>query len=329
MSSYRAQGILAAGFGLIGLAACGIPDQKVDLRSEGPPEILTVMILNENFDEAATFCAPDDEKVPVIITGGCGPGFGFDCCTDCIGICPEVGEADATVTTVSNAEPMFWQVRVVFDELLDPDVETLLDSATDGPCNDDSVTCTGHINTTLPFELECNGVPVAYDGYYNPAGNNVTLPPGPSIVAFPLDFVPTSADCTVTVKDSVVDKDNIPVASDEYTFSIAPLAIIATDPESESVVAADTIVDISFNSLLDLTTVEAGEIIFEDSAGATVAATLSVEDTELLIIPDAALTADETYTVTLPAGSDFADIGGGGMTTAADIVVTFTVDAAA
>ncbi len=332
MSSYRAQGFLAAGFGLLGVGVigCSTPSVSTDLRPEGPPEVLAVLILNENFDEAATYCKPDDEKVPVIVTGGCGPGFGFDCCTDCVGICPEVDEDVPSVEdAVSNAEALAWQVRVVFDELLDPNVEVLYDSDTGGPCTDDSITCDGSIATTNPVTLTCGGVDVAYDGFYDPTGNAVTLPPGPSLVIFPLDFVATSSDCSVSVNGTVHDKDNNPVAPDSYDWSITALQIIGTTPEDTEVVATDTIVDVSFNSLLDAASIDAGEVVLQDSGGTDVAVTIQVDGTELLVVPDAPLTNDETYTLTIPAGSDFADIGGGGMTTADDLVVTFTIEPAA
>ena len=73
MSCNRAQGFLAAGLGVFtlgSLVACGEPDLKTALRPEGDPELLSVMILDEDFTEVATFCKSGDDKVPVIIPGG-------------------------------------------------------------------------------------------------------------------------------------------------------------------------------------------------------------------------------------------------------------------
>jgi hypothetical protein len=339
MSSYRAQGFLAAGFGLLvaggTLVGCGTPDFKTNLRPAGDPEVLTALVINENFDEQATYCKPNDPKVPVVITGGCGTFFGTECCTGCVGVCPAPGEdAPPVMNAVSNAEPLEWWVRVVFDELLDGDaVETLIDATpggTGGPCTDFSTRCTGHIDETQPFTIVCDGATIAYDGFYDPTGNNVTLPPGPSIVAYPLDFVPTSATCTLTINDVVVDKQGNPVPAAQrsgYQWQIAALAFFDITP-ADGATGVDPGVEItlSFNSLMDAGSVEPGEITFVDGNGDPVTFTVEADETELYLVPAADL-ADGDYTVTITAGTTFADIGGGEVTIDADEVITFTVAA--
>ncbi|MCA9679536.1 MAG: Ig-like domain-containing protein [Kofleriaceae bacterium] len=276
-----------------------------------------MMILDEDFTEVATFCKSGDDKVPVIIPGGQQ-------------VCPEPGTDDPPVSTVTNAEPLYWQGRLVFDELLKPDIEVLTDTDTGGPCTADSVTCDGHIDTTLPITLTCNGTAVAFDGLYDPTGNNVTLPPGPSIVFYPLDFVPTSANCEVSITDAVKDKDGnmVPAAQrGPYTWDIAPLALLGTDPEEGAEVDVDAVVDISFNSLIDPGSVAVDEITLTDGT-TDVPFTVDSDSTELLLIPDAPLVAGTTYTLTIADGAELNDIGGGPYTQDGDLVVTFSVPAA-
>jgi hypothetical protein len=119
----------------------------------------------------------------------------------------------------------------MFDELLNPDVEDLV------PDPSDDGTFDGTMVNTQPATLKCNGVDVPYDGYYSPAGNLVTWPPGPSIVIFPVDHsvVPTGAECEVGLKSgAVLDKQGVGVPEDQlaagYTFKIAPLTVAATVP---------------------------------------------------------------------------------------------------
>lgn len=326
MTCYRAQGFLAVGLGLVAfgtVAACSDPELKTALRPAGDPEVLAVMVLDENYEEYATYCKPDDEKVPVVITGG-------------YLICPDPATDDPPVDAITNAEPLSWQARVVFDELLDPDIETLEGYDADGnrePCNTTiHDNCEGHLDITQPLVLTCDGADIAYDGWYDPSGNNVTLPPGPSLVVYPLEFVATSASCTIEVKEMVKDKDGNSVPSGQraiagYTWDIAPLQIFGVDPADESEVATDTIFDVSFNSLIDAGSVAADEITLVDSSDAAVAFTVEADGTELLITPDAALAEGESYTLTLAAGAEFTDIGGGPITLDEAVVVTVTVPA--
>ncbi len=323
MTRIRAQGILAAGVGIVSLgamSACSDPVNKTDLRPEGDPEVLSVMVLiDDGFGtELATFCKPDDDKVPGILPGGQQ-------------VCPEVGSDDPPVSTVANADPLAWWTRVVFDELLDTDIEVLVDGDDPSlPCTDESITCAGHIDTTQPVVIDCGGTEIAYDGWYDPTGNAVTLPPGPSLLIYPLDFVATSTTCTLTINDNVVDKEGRPVPEAQrndaaYTWTLSPLAIAGTDPAADddtAELATDGAIVISFNSLIDAATA-AGDIVLNDGT-ADVAATITADGTDLIITPDAALTADTEYTLTLADGAELADIGGGPYTQEGDLVITFT-----
>src|SRR5690606_23981306 len=133
-------------------------------------------------------------------------------------VCDEdlsVGAEPVSDATSGGAEPTSWYVRVMFDELLDPSVEELVDVL-------DPVTMlptgqfVGSLLNTQPVVLRCDndgdgaGAPVeiAYNGYYSPSGNRVTWPLGPSLVIQPIEprDVATSATCTVELKDNFTDK---------------------------------------------------------------------------------------------------------------------------
>jgi hypothetical protein len=341
MFSYRAQGLLAAlVLALSALGACGEPEFKTSLRPEGDPEVLAVLVVNENYDEAATYCKPGDDKVPGIITGGCGTFYGFECCDSCRGICPEAGTNEPAVAdgSVRNAEPLDWSIRIIFDELLKADVVETLEGRDENrarvSCTDEHVTCEGHIDTTRPVTLTCGGVPVPYDGWYDPTGNAVTLPPGPSIVVYPLDLVATSAQCTVTLDPAkVIDKDGNPVPPAQrgpYTWSIAGLDIVGISPRNAATGVDPAVeIEIGFNSFIDADSVDAGEITLVDSGDNAATFTVIDDGTTLVLTPDAELTAGETYTLTLTQGATFADIRGGTMTLGADIAISFTIAAAA
>lgn len=326
------QAWLASGFGAIALAACGTPDLSTNLRPEGPPDVLAVMVQTDEFSEfggvpqeTATFCKDGDEKAPGVIGQ---PDFSI------VQICPEGADDTFTVETVTNADPMTWHARIVFDELLDPDFEQLTDSATGGPCTDDSETCDGHIAGSHPVDLLCAGQAVDYDGYYSPNGNALSWPPGPSIVVIPSDFIATGTECTVTVNSIVTDKDGTAVPTDQvgpYTFSISGLALLGTDPEETdplSEVTPDYELSVFFNALIDDASVDAGEItLHDDTADADVAFTVTADGTTLVITPDAELTDGSDYTLTVTAGAEFSDVEGGTLTVEEDVVAPFTVTA--
>src|SRR6202042_2484260 len=86
---------------------------------------------------------------------------------------------------VTNADPSAWYVRIMFDELLDPNVETLVPNIDPTTMMPDG-TFTGTLANTLPVTLQCTDAAgamqdVPYDGYYSPSGNALTNPLGPSL----------------------------------------------------------------------------------------------------------------------------------------------------
>jgi hypothetical protein len=218
----RSQGTLAVAACVLELAACGQPTERTDLRPHGPPEVLSVLASDDaNGDgvlEAATFCKPMDNKRPGLVPSNPkGPTQ----------VCP----ADLTqgVDEVTDTVPVNWYVRIQFDELLNPDmVEDLV------PTNNGSMR--GTLSSTQPVKLSCGGVAVPYDGYYDPSGNSLTWPLGPSLYVTPNDsaLIATGSDCLVTIDPAVVrDKDDeaVPAAQlGPYTFKIAPIALASASP---------------------------------------------------------------------------------------------------
>jgi hypothetical protein len=252
----RTRGVVWATAGVLSLVGCTDPEQKTDLRPAGPPEVLSVLVMNDaagGLYEGATFCKPGDNKRPSQV--GTPDG-------NLLQVCP--ADQSMGVDELTDANPQNWYVRVMFDELLDPNIEELvpiIDS--DG---NDTGTFSGTIANTKPVKLQCqsisgNGlVDVPYDGYYNPSGNNVTWPLGPSLVIKPNfpSLVATDTECQVTINSNVTDKDGNPVPSDQvgpYKFKIAPIALITAntspaDGDSVDPIAAG--VDVTFNTPIDL-----------------------------------------------------------------------------
>lgn len=258
-----AQGAVVSVIGMLALGACDDPTAGTDLRPEGPPDVLAVLVFNDPINgavESATYCKPNDEKRPAfvgIVAYGLNPE-----------ICPSSG---AAVPELTDAYPDGWYVRVMFDELLNADIEDLEEilDADDEPTG----TFTGTLARTQPVTLQCqdvNGtlVNVPYDGYYSPAGNNVTWPVGPSLVIRPLDptTVPVESQCQIQLKSSIVDKDGVSVtAADQaaFKFKIAPIQVIGVFPADEDVVDPLTGgVDLTFNVEIDGSTFTTDDYTF-------------------------------------------------------------------
>lgn len=256
-------GVVAATLGALTLGACSDPAQDTDLRPEGPPDVLAVTVMTDaatQLSEKATFCKLNDEKRPSLVGL---PDFTTQ------QICPE--DLSKGVDEVTSAYPDGWFVRIMFDELLDPSIETLtpiLDA--DGM---ETGNFSGSIAASHPVTLMCesvNGgmVSVDYDGYYQPAGNRVTWPLGPSLVIKPNNptLIATNTECTVTINNDVVrDKSGEKVPDNEkgpYKFRIAPISVISIDPpddpDSENPIPALQIYFdnpfIQFNTYVDLST---------------------------------------------------------------------------
>jgi len=243
----------AAILGTLALGACEDPVADTDLRPEGDPEVLAVLVFNDTVNgaiEAATYCKPNDVKRP----GKVGiPAYGVAPI-----ICPlDVAEAQPELT---DAWPDQWYVRIMFDELLDPEIETL-EPILDAMGND-TENKTGSLATTQPVSLQCrdvnnNLVDVDYDGYYSPSGNSVTWPLGPSLVIKPLDptIVPVESECQVSIKEIVRDKDGNAVPTDQrgpFKFKIAPVSVIGVSPSAKGVIDPSVGgVELDFNVEID------------------------------------------------------------------------------
>lgn len=329
MSSYGARGLLAAGLCTCVFAACSDPEIRTNLRPEGDPEVLTVMAYTTEVSaggttlEKAMFCKSGDDKVPTLI--------GLPDAASTTIVCPEDGSAPPDVVDTDALLPL---VRIVFDELLDTSVEELLDSETGEPCTIDSATCFGTIANTLPVTVECGGTAIAYDGYYAPNGNNVSWPPGPSLVVIPQEPVPGGGTCQVTINDVARDKSGnaVPTAQrGPFEFGIVPFAIAGTDPapnDPPPEVATDTAVTIIFNNYVDAASVDATDIVLNDGT-TDVAVDVTGADNTLLVTATGGLVEGTSYTLTIPTGATFDDLGGGSLTTTEDVVLEFTAVAPA
>jgi Big-like domain-containing protein len=326
MSFYRTQGILAAGLGLLTIA-CSDPELNTTLVSEGPPQTLTVTVLSEAAgDEVATFCTSD--KASRVNERYCARDRETD---DIIAVDP-----------VSDTVPQSWFARVVFDELLDPDVEQLI-VADDGSTS-------GSLAQTQPVTVTCGTTALAYDGYYDPSGSRDTVPPGPSLVIEIDGFLAaTSSACTLALKDVITDKDGNQVPTTErgpFAFDIAVLdaargeaGVLGGEPAdcADGIDPASTI-EIPFNAPINPDTI--GEnFVLTDAAGAVVAATVALkaddpttpdddesDDTIVVITPTAPLANATKYTITVTSTGDtkIADTLGGAADFAAPATSSFT-----
>ncbi|MCX5748513.1 MAG: Ig-like domain-containing protein [Proteobacteria bacterium] len=315
----------------------------------------------DGFVETATFCKLNDAKRPGLIATLVG---GLQVCVDDLSqpagydvVDPATLESTFTPATVEDAVPLAWYVRVQFDELLDPNVEVLTEIPNDD--GSPSGTFEGHISSTKPVTLICDGNPVDYDGYYSPSGNNVTWPVGPSLYIAPTDptSVATGASCTIVVNPDVVhDKDNVPVPTyDPVGWKIAGLEFLSSDPETidptappaagdEDQVAPEAPVLLTFNAAIDAATLAPAEVKILQVADCTAttgtartaAIAASADDPASLEISDAGAAAGlafqplKTYLITFSDTNAVADLAGGpgSIPGAADLTICFTTTAA-
>ncbi|MEM9492106.1 MAG: Ig-like domain-containing protein, partial [Myxococcota bacterium] len=303
------------GIACVLLAACSDSNLITDLNPEGPPRITMVSVLSQSLGEAATFCAQgSDIKVSTLY------------CPLARDDIDQPIEGERPFSAVADTAPLGWYMRIVFDELLDPSVEELRDENGDGRLE-------GHLDSTVPVSLNCDDTDLQYDGFYNPAGNSVSDPPGPSLVVSALEVFPaaTGSQCAVTVRDSVVDKDGTAVSSDErgpFEFSIGPMLLVQTlpSPGSEGI-AVDAPVVLAFNAPIDANSLGAGELLFQTDAGADIPFSTAVSPEEpsvLLIIPEAPLGENTAHTVTVLATNGLTDVRGGPLFLVEDVIVSFT-----
>jgi hypothetical protein len=231
----------------------------------------------------------------------------------------------------AELEPLAWNLRTMFDELLNGDkVETL-------DCNPETDTCDGHIDTTLPFDVSCGGSAITYDGYYYPNGNKESNPVGPALILAPIDLAPTDTDCTFTIKPTVVvDKDGVAVPTgpneNVFTIHVKQLDVVETDPVDAAAVAdrgvipPDGAVIMLFNSLIDPASVAAGDIEIRNlDTDAVVASDFDIADNELDIFGAADLPAGN-YSASIKAASIVSDVVGGTRTFTDGVTVRFVVE---
>jgi hypothetical protein len=332
-------GVLAAGLGLLITGCFSDPDLKTGLTPEGAPRVLAVLAIDNNLGaEPASFCRYDaagnlDPKGPSLVQG--------------VIVCPDT-KAEFDADGPAELEPLAWNFRAMFDELLNGEkVETLVDSELNAqdqqqPCTDESETCDGHIGVTelgatLPFDVSCGGMAISYDGYYYPNGNKESFPVGPALVLAPIDLAPTDTDCQFTIKPSVVvDKQGEPVPTgpneNVFTVHVKQLDVVETDPvdadavDDRGVIPPDGVVVMLFNSLVDDATVAASEIELRNlDTNAVVASTYTITDNALEIGGAADLPAGN-YSASLKAASIVSDIVGGTRTFTDGVTVRFVVE---
>lgn len=331
MLRYRTQGALAVGLGILATGCLSEPELKTNLRPEGPPEVLAVLAVDPvvTGGEGAAFCKYDgdtlDEKGPGLVQG--------------TQICPTLAEDFEAAALF----PLGWDIRIVFDELLNGDVIEELDCDLDDDGNpDEPFICEGHINNTRPVTLTCGGTNVPYDGYYYPNGNKESFPVGPAIYVTPdpaaLTFA-TGTECTVSINDNVVDKQGETVASgaDSFNIQIQDLAVFSTDPadaaavDDRGVIAPDGVVAFTFNADLDPTSVDATDVTVLDANGAPVAGTDFAVDayygtSDAIYVFSIAGFAPGQYTARLVMGAMFTEVNGGTITLPANVDVRFVVE---
>lgn len=320
MLRYRTQGPLAVGLGILAAGCLSEPDLKTNLRPEGPPEVLAVLI-----DEEAAFCkyvgTTLDEKGPGLVQG--------------VQVCPQ---DQADFTAPAELAPLGFSLRIMFDELLrGDDVETLNCLDEEGNLSDPLI-CVGSIATTLPVELRCSGTSAVYDGYYYPNGNKESFPVGPALVVESdtnSTGAATGTECTLTINEVVKDKDGNVVASgagiDTFNLKIQDLTVVGTDPEDaeavedRGVIAGGDSIVFGFNAPIDDTSIAAADFEIVDMAGAVVASDFAVTGTDIEIFGAAALPAGQ-YTARLKSGAEIAEVNGGTLTLSADVDVRFVVE---
>lgn len=304
-SRRKTPGAVLTTVAMLAVAACDEPEANTDLRPEGPPDVLAVLVFNDPIDgviESATYCKPGDRKRPDFIGI---PAFGLGTT-----VCPEGG---AAVSELTDAYPNGWYVRIMFDELLDPDVEELVEIiGSDGQPTD---TFIGTIKNTQPVTLQCEGTNgvltnVPYDGYYSPAGNAVTWPVGPSLVIRPTDptIVPVESRCQVTLKPMIKDKQGNSVPTNDlspFSFRIAPIQVIGITPANDSKVNPEIKgVDVSFNVEIDAATLDLGtELRFDPPI--TNLTKVQASATDVFVYGD--LLDSTAYTFTVAPGTTVTD----------------------
>jgi hypothetical protein len=315
MQRYRTQGLLAVGLGILATGCFSEPDLKTGLRPEGPPEVLAVLL-----NETPTFCkyvnGVLDEKGPGLVQGSI--------------VCPD----EQAMFEPVGASPTGWNMRIMFDELLNGDAVETLEN-----CNPQTDVCQGVINPDA-VTLSCDNTVMSFTGHYYPNGNRETFPLGPSLFVSPDDLTASGVDCSLTINDVVVDKEGNSVATgaqvNAFTFSVDPITLLETDPaDAEAVddraeLGPTDAVTFVFNALIDEASIGAGDFALVNlGTNAVIPATVTVDaddPTLVFLEPDAAL-APGNYSARLLAGATLTDLLGGTATIASQAEVRYVVPA--
>src|SRR5689334_7033018 len=142
MRSFRTASTLLA-TAILALGACSDPELSSDLQDEGDPHVVEVNV----YSEGSIFGLTDPSGFGLLLGEAatyCRPGQEFKVNSN---YCPEarddIGEpirGEREVAPIMDVVPYeqqfgsatFWHIRIIFDELLDPDVEDLVDDGAGG-----------------------------------------------------------------------------------------------------------------------------------------------------------------------------------------------------
>ncbi|MEM9490923.1 MAG: hypothetical protein AAGC55_17375, partial [Myxococcota bacterium] len=219
-----------------------------DTITEGDPRVIQMNVFSEtgiagatSFPESPAYCSPDeDERVSTLY------------CFDDDGELIPGSVTDAIALNPTSSDT-YTYVRVVFNELL---VASEVEEVVEG---------FGSLVNTQPLDIECGGTAIAYDGWYQPSGNNVTDPPGPAIVAQFLDYPGLETECEVSVKSELRDKDLNTMDTSlvgPFSFTTDILRLLGTVPGNEETgIATNSGIVLSFNGMIETETVEAAVTI--------------------------------------------------------------------
>jgi cyclophilin family peptidyl-prolyl cis-trans isomerase len=180
-------------------------------------------------------------------------------------------------------------------------------------------------STTLTLQ-DSEGDSIAATISYNAADAVATITPTASLE--------NSTSYTVTVvsgADGVADTAGDTLSSNvtaSFTTE-APLSVVSVMPaDGSTAVPINTSIAVQFDNAMNAATVDSSTLVLEDSAGNTIATTVSYNaatDTAT-IAPSALLTNSTNYTLTIVSGADgVADTGG--ETLASDVTASFTTAA--
>lgn len=321
--------------------AAGCSGADAPLHSEGPPEILQVLVrerVTVTGDDGSTWT----EVQPHLAYG------------DHDDIDPEADDREVTAAVARDGQ----RIRIVVDELLRggtleeiPCADGSWSRVPAGTDFDDIAACAGAdlsrceavcvgaagpvgildvngdgaIDDTRLIDgavaLICGGEPVALDpsrSYYQPsggqrlsAGATGTDSLGPAVVIVPRGMRPGST-CTLAFSAGVVDKQGEPVVgADEVAFAVEPFQLVATEPAAGATDvaltapdAADAVITVALNAAVEPATVAAAVTVAGGDGPVTAAAAPSPDDDATLVITvPGGLAAATTYTVTISGGA--------------------------